>query len=60
MDIGIRPTKPAAENRSAPGLASTSRNGLPRRCSRSLTCVTMSLASAMTVYQAHPAFFRTW
>ena len=36
MDIGIRPTKPAAENRSAPGLASTSRNGLPGRCSRSL------------------------
>jgi hypothetical protein len=22
--------------------------------------VTMSLASAMTVYQAHPLFFRTW
>src|SRR5208282_3418897 len=54
MDIGIRPRKPAAENASAPGLASTSRNGLPCRWPRSLTCVTLPATSALNLSQARP------
>ena len=57
MDIGIRPTKAAAENRSAPGRLSTLRYGLPRRWPCSLTCVIVPATSALNLYQALPRYF---